>query len=648
MENNHSENSKNNNNMKYTYKDNLWMYFDSIKNKFFSDREKAKQLLYLISQKNDLIQEYSENLKYLYNQSTLEFNIDSKFPINSNDNTLNNAIYSFINSFKTESDLYEKNAKFILDTIIKPLEGFIINQCEINYELTDLMNTYQNEFKLIIQQLEEKQINFHQSGKSVEMAINKLESLNNEIKMKQENDPNFNIEESKEKEQITKYNAIKEKNILLAKTVQMDYENYVDTANEEREKYIQLCQHAYDKIQELDEEFIKTLKIHIKNLTENEINLQNNLIEEKQKIIKKCDLINVENDINLFINSKICKFEPPKPFEFIDYYPTIILRNRKSSNNLNHHNISQKIVKEINDIFIHKKNIEENDEIDSSEFVMNCVYSIWEDSPFNRQKLEELLNYEKYRLCFLRVLNQYRVEGIFVLKNNSFQNLSMTLNTLLIKAIENSDYECIKLCMILSQTFYLGEEKEVLLQSGISLNDIWQKKEFWEEIIEYSINSEVNSSKGYLIFLEEDSKSREKRVESAVLSNLITFQFNMKLFGYPEKSGKEIIDEFIKKYKIDGNMVYQYSADVSLKNINDEIINESVSSTIKTTEGNNVINVNNNEANEVNKKINNEEDKNKIEEKESNKNEIIENPSKKDENNQDNNDKSDADKNDIK
>ena len=175
-----------------------------------------------------------------------------------------------------------------------------------------------------------------------------------------------------------------------------------------------------------------------------------------------------------------------------------------------------------------------------------------------------------------------------------------------------------------------------------------KKKEFWEEIIEYSINSEVNSSKGYLIFLEEDSKSREKRVESAVLSNLITFQFNMKLFGYPEKSGKEIIDEFIKKYKIDGNMVYQYSADVSLKNINDEIINESVSSTIKTTEGNNVINVNNNEANEVNKKINNEEDKNKIEEKESNKNEIIENPSKKDENNQDNNDKSDADKNDIK
>ena len=34
--------------------------------KFFADRNKAKHLLYLISQKNDLIQEYSENLKYLY------------------------------------------------------------------------------------------------------------------------------------------------------------------------------------------------------------------------------------------------------------------------------------------------------------------------------------------------------------------------------------------------------------------------------------------------------------------------------------------------------------------------------------------------------------------------------------------------------
>jgi hypothetical protein len=187
------------------------------------------------------------------------------------------------------------------------------------------------------------------------------------------------------------------------------------------------------------------------------------------------------------------------------------------------------------------------------------------------------------------MLNQYRVEGIFILKNISFQNFCMALSSLLDNAIVDDDLECIKLCMILSQTFYLQGEKKILLQSGISLNNIWHNKEFWEKIIEYSISDEINNSKGFLIFLEEDSKSREKRVESAIMSNLITFLFNMKLFGYPEEKIKIIIDEFIEKYKIDGNLIY--ATNVNMKEIKDDIIIESVDNII-----NNRINENENQS----------------------------------------------------
>ena len=58
---------------KLTYKKDLWMYFDSIKEKFYFERNKAKTLLYIISQKNDIDYEYSESLNYLFNQYITQF-----------------------------------------------------------------------------------------------------------------------------------------------------------------------------------------------------------------------------------------------------------------------------------------------------------------------------------------------------------------------------------------------------------------------------------------------------------------------------------------------------------------------------------------------------------------------------------------------
>jgi hypothetical protein len=197
----------------------------------------------------------------------------------------------------------------------------------------------------------------------------------------------------------------------------------------------------------------------------------------------------------------------------------------------------------------------------------------------------------------------------------------MALSSLLDNAILEEDLECIKLCMILSQTFYLEGEKKILLQSGITLNTIWQNKEFWEKIIEYSIDEEINYSKGFLIFLEEDSKSKEKRVESAIMSTLITFLFNMKLFGYPENEIKIVINEFIEKYKIDGTMIY--ATNVNMNEIKDNIIVESVdniiNNEIKENEDNNKIKKNDisNSKNEeiIDNNINIEKNKELIEEK---------------------------------
>ena len=559
---------------KALYKKGLWMYFSSIKNKFFLDRTKAKALLYIISQKNEIEYEYSESLKYLYKQFISQFDnyMSSSHSKYFNENSLNITINIFINNLKYESELYANHSKEILNILIKPLEGFIMNQCEISYELIGLMESYEKEFKLVCQQIEQKKNNFHQAGKNVENALKKLELMKKKQSSKEEENDNEN-------DSIKKFEDIFNKNADIGKLLRIEYEEYIKKANEERERYIKLCENIYDKIQNLDEEYIKMMKNNLKILINKEMNLIENIQKDKVNILQYVDKINVENDIKVFINSKITKFDPPKPFEYMDYKPDIILRNRESHNGTIQKEINKKIINNLNQIFKFEKSTTNLKEEENINFINETVNDIWDGLNYNNNKLEILFKEHIYRLRFLRMLNQYRVEGIFLLQNMSFKNFCMIISSLLEKSIEYKDYECIKFCMILSQTFYLQGEKKVSLQSGIALNQIWQDKNFWKNIIEYSIYEDLNISKGYIVFLKEDVKTRERRVESTIISNLITFLFNMKLFGYSEEDTKVVIDEFIEKYNIDKSVVY--ASDVSMKEIKDDIIVESVDNIVK-------------------------------------------------------------------
>ena len=603
---------------KLSYKKDLWMYFDDINEKFFFERNKAKTLLYIISQKNDIDYEYSESLKYLFNQYITQFDAHQE-QINSNidneKNTLNKAIKSLINGFKMESELYLNHTKNILENFIKPLEGFIMNQCEISNEFSRLMKSYEKEFMNAYKQVEEKQLNFFQGGKSIENAINKLEKI--KYKNKKEN-YDKNIEEKninnndididdEEKEMIEKMNEILENNKLTSKQLQLDYQEYIKKANVEREKYIKLSENLYDKVQRLDEEFIKQMKTKIIFLTENELKLIDNIKNNISSTLQLSKEINIENEINLFINSKSTKFSHPKLFEYVDYNPYIILRNRKGHIDAIESEISSKIVECLKETFKYDKTKDNLIQEENIKFINDTVNDIWDGNKYNDNKLEKLFKDHIYRMNFLHMLNQYRVEGVFILQNESFQNFTKTLSSILEKSIIDKDYESIKYCMILSQTFYLQTEtKKILLQSCMTQNEIWKQKDFWIDIIEYSINEEINTEKEYYVFLSENRESREKRIESAVISNLITFLFNMKLFGYSEDKSKLVIDQFIKKYNIDGNLIY--ATNISIKEVQEDIIIQSVDSII-----NNEINqeneiktptkgedINNNKTNDIN------------------------------------------------
>ena len=123
-------------------------------------------------------------------------------------------------------------------------------------------------------------------------------------------------------------------------------------------------------------------------------------------------------------------------------------------------------------------------------------------------------------------------------------------------------------------------EKKIMVSNGLMKNDIWKKKSFWEEIIDFSIKDEINydKEKGYLVFFEEKEENRKERVKNSVNSKLITFYFNMKLFDVPKKEIEDIMNIFIKKYEIEDNI--QFLNQIEVNEINDEIIEESISSNL--------------------------------------------------------------------
>ena len=159
--------------------------------------------------------------------------------------------------------------------------------------------------------------------------------------------------------------------------------------------------------------------------------------------------------------------------------------------------------------------------------------------------------------------------------------------------------------------------KSFFLNKSIKDNEIWKEKNFWEKIIDYAIKDELNNTKDFYLFLEEGSKSRKVRISSAITSSIITFIFNMKLFNYPEENYKEIIDDLIKIYKIDGSSVY-----ATLDSINN-VIEVDANKQNNIQNNNNDIQINNNDIqnnnnNNDNQTNNNIKDNNKNNEKEGN------------------------------
>ena len=313
---NNINNNINNNNIKndtISYKKDLWMYYDSINSKFIKDREKAKTLMYIISQKSMLSEEYANNLELLYNQFFIElsyFMEEEKNKKNENKKyTLDNILNSFLENIKKESTLFKDYSISIKNKCLNILEQNIKLQYQMHTDLNDFHKTYESKFKQVLQNINDYKEEYEKAGKLVEDSKKKYEIMKEEIEKNKDKNENENL----------RYKKCKEENkqrIKEAKEKQKKYEDYIIIANKEREKYIELSEKVYDLSQKLDNEYIELIKNNLTDLLKAKSELFKIIFEENQKMLENTKLIDFNYEMEKFANSKFPKFELPKPFVY--------------------------------------------------------------------------------------------------------------------------------------------------------------------------------------------------------------------------------------------------------------------------------------------------------------------------------------------
>ena len=581
--------NNNNNDKQLSYENDLFMYCDYIYDNFLINRDKLKSVLEIFKEKMKAEEKLSSTIKQLCENYISKYKKKNCFK-----SKVDSAINKIINNFIDESNIIDEKNKFLSENLILPFNGILSSHKTISDEIMKVAEHLQEDFKIINEVLKQKVDDLMKIGKDLENSIYKLEKiktcddylLEEEIENKKSKEiEDKNVEKSKKKkrdsvkdnkiqkeplsreELIAKYTKIKIRNVNAAKNIKVEYASFINVANLEKDKYLKNIKPIYDQFQILDEQFIQEFKEQFKKVFENDIICFNKNIEIRKNIVNEyINLIDVAKEMNSFINSKCVKFSKPMDMKCACYSPQIVLKNR---NDPIESVITQKVNTQINAIFLSDGNEVKENEENSYIFCQKCIKLILEQKEYEKDKLLKFLETNE-REQFLTTLNQCRIEGIFELPKKSFDNLCFLLNYLVNFSIKNEDYESIKTTIILSQTFYLEKNKNLFLHTGIASNEIWKDKMFWEKIIDYAINYEINNSHGFSIFLEEDSKARKTRVDSAITSNIITFLFNMKLFKFPEEKYKEFIEDLINKYKIeDGEAIYG-----TLNSINIEIENE--------------------------------------------------------------------------
>lgn len=166
----------------------------------------------------------------------------------------------------------------------------------------------------------------------------------------------------------------------------------------------------------------------------------------------------------------------------------------------------------------------------------------------DEQIIKGLIDEQTFRVEFLQGLTELRTKGTFQIPDDNFRIISLLLYLCLNTVFRDNDFYTAKNVIILSQTFYhMKNNKKIYLQKKILNHPIINQNNFWKELINYSLNQELNNLKKS----QPNKDSNQFHLNNLVFSQLLPLSDNMLEFGLSQDRIKEIISPVVEQYHLD-------------------------------------------------------------------------------------------------
>ena len=168
-----------------------------------------------------------------------------------------------------------------------------------------------------------------------------------------------------------------------------------------------------------------------------------------------------------------------------------------------------------------------------------------------------VLRHEKYRIEFLKLLNNYRAKGKFIISGPNLIIMGNAMRTIIdLYDIKNGDFELLKLLIIMCQTYYTlnDKKKKIYLIRFIEDHNLFQSEELWDFYIEESMKREIaekekiNTENNDLDLDEEAKIERQSNIYFSVFlsvtQNILEFQIDKHIIR------KILVNLINKKYSL--------------------------------------------------------------------------------------------------
>ena len=537
------------------YEEKLIGKIDFLHVKALSEQNKMNILMDIITRYQISLVNFSKSIE---NIKSLNTEI-----ISEKDNSISNAFQTLIRVINAQIKEFKESSYQMLSSIIDPIMKAKDNKY---YEEKNMFNQYnklKNSYNNLKFNCEKVKKDYYESAKFCENNIHNLfQYKSNNLIIDNQNDNE--IIKTEEKMKIS---------IANAKILEEKYLKSIDEANNVRIDMLKKEEELLKFYQKLNFDFYQKISYVIiyiipilKNLFQT-INLELNNAEDK------CKKINIESDINSFINNNTINLSQEKPIEFEPYYPQFDLK---------YSNISGSDKKELENLDINyhiieilKNNFKDiRTDIDMSieqkkfrlRFLCNQIFKIGPGISFTSEEKEELISLIKepnHKSFFLITLSKQRTKGRFKRSEKLIKDLLYIIITILDNSQLINDFESIKNCIILSETFYFEKEKnkneeenkKIYLIDYIKYYKLFQNIDFWEGIIEDMIQKEINTSEKININnqINETPEEKKKEISKICFSIVLSYANTMIEFNINKENINKIVDIFVNKYNIEEN-----------------------------------------------------------------------------------------------